>query len=120
MAACHSGCACGRSRTGWISLLGASVIAGLLVAPAPAQVGEGAPPREGAEGLVQPVVQLTAAERFAALPRFGMDVFSAEERPVDDRFAFPPCGTRDSSSGTSSRWSASLPRRSTDIRPSGT
>lgn len=45
-------------------------------------VGEAAPAAEGSDGLVAPIVALTAAERFAALPRFGMDIFAAQERPA--------------------------------------
>ena len=33
------------------------------------------------EEIVRPTVELTAAARFAALPRFGMDVFAGEEAP---------------------------------------
>ncbi len=40
-----------------------------------------APPPPSAPEIVTPTVELTAAERFAQLPRFGLDIFAAPERP---------------------------------------
>jgi len=45
------------------------------------RVGEGLPTAPPTAEMVAPTVEVTAAERFAALPRFGLAVFAAPERP---------------------------------------
>jgi hypothetical protein len=43
------------------------------------RVGEGLPTAPPTAEMVAPTVEVTAAERFAALPRFGLDVFARPE-----------------------------------------
>jgi len=41
------------------------------------------------DDVIRPTVELTAAERFAALPRFGADIFSATEYAADEDATVP-------------------------------